>query len=74
MTSLLFFLGAVIVAGSLIWLLARTAEQKGEAKAEAKQSGAVLDAVKDHKKVEDDVARTPIRVVRERLSKWVARR
>jgi len=72
-TALLFFLGSVIVAGGLIWLLARTAEQKGEAKAEAKQSGAVLDAVKDHKQVEDAVARTPISHVRERLQRWARR-
>lgn len=73
MTSLLFFLGAVIVAGGLIWFLARTAEQKGEAQAEAKQSGGVLDAVQDHKQIENDIARTPIVRVRERLSKWIAR-
>lgn len=73
MTELLFFLGAIVIAGGLIWFLARQSEQKGAAEQKAAQTKDVLDAVQENKAIENEVAAAPISSVRERLSKWIAR-
>jgi len=73
-TSILILIGVVAVAGGLIWFLAKASEQKGAAETQAAQTKVVLDAVQDHKQAEDEIARTPIAIVRQRLSKWIARR
>ena len=66
LSALALVVGAL---GLLTYLLTR-AEKSGEAKAEAKNSEALIDAVRDHKQIENDVKSLPAGDARKRLHDW----
>lgn len=70
MTNLLLALGLVAsVVIAFAWMMKRNIDS-GRAEAENEQRGAVLDAVVEHKEVENTVDALPSGIVRERLQQW----
>jgi flagellar basal body-associated protein FliL len=70
MTNLLLALGLVAsVVIAFAWMMKRNIDS-GRAEAENEQRGAVLDAVVEHKEIENTVNALPADDARRRLQQW----
>lgn len=68
--AILLGLGLFVAGIGILWAMQRSAASGGEAKAEAKHDREVIEAVKEHKEVADNVQRLPADDARKRLQRW----